>query len=226
MFEMPAGAPTRRLKPRKVTVANHFADIAFTQSVRAVQESMGSRRHYARTRSEDTNGPPLGEGELDFISRRDTFYMASVSETDWPYVQHRGGPAGFLKALSPSRLGFADYRGNRQYVSVGNVLKNDRVALILVDYPNQERLKILGHARIVAAEETAVLESLRTPNYAARVERGMIIEVVAYDWNCPQHITRRFTGMEINTAIAPLKTRLAELEAELKTCRDLQARSG
>jgi uncharacterized protein len=204
-------------------VANQFADIAFTSSVRAVQESMGSRRHYARTSSEVTNGPPLGEGELDFISRRDTFYMASVSETDWPYVQHRGGPAGFLKALTPSTLGFADYRGNRQYVSVGNVLKNDRVAIILVDYPNQERLKILGHARIVAAEDTALLESLKTPHYAARVERGMIIEVAAYDWNCPQHITPRFTEMEINAAIDPLKTRLAQLEAELKTCRELHA---
>jgi uncharacterized protein len=206
-------------------VANRFADIAFTPSVRAVQESMGSRRHYARTHSDVTNGPPLGEGELDFISRRDTFYMASVSETDWPYVQHRGGPAGFLKALSPSRLGFADYRGNRQYVSVGNVLKNDRVAIILVDYPNQERLKILGHARVVAPEETALLESLKTSNYAARVERGIIIEVVAYDWNCPQHITPRFTELEIETAIAPLKSRLAQLEADLKTCRDSQPRT-
>jgi predicted pyridoxine 5'-phosphate oxidase superfamily flavin-nucleotide-binding protein len=204
-------------------VSNRFADIAFTPSVRAVQESMGSRRHYARTLSSGvTNGPPLGEAELDFISRRDTFYMASVSETDWPYVQHRGGPAGFLKALSPSRLGFADYRGNRQYVSVGNVLKNDRVAIILVDYPNQERLKILGHARVVAAEETALLESLKTPNYGARVERGIVIEVVAYDWNCPQHITPRFTELEIETAIAPLKSRLAQLEADLKTCRESQ----
>jgi predicted pyridoxine 5'-phosphate oxidase superfamily flavin-nucleotide-binding protein len=206
-------------------VANRFADIAFTPSVRAVQESMGSRRHYARTHSEVTNGPPLGEGELDFISRRDTFYMASVSETDWPYVQHRGGAAGFLKALSPSRLGFADYRGNRQYVSVGNVLKNDRVAIILVDYPNQERLKILGHARVVAAEDTALLETLNTPNYLARVERGIIIEVVAYDWNCPQHITPRFTELEIETAIAPLKSRLAQLEADLKTCRESQPRT-
>lgn len=206
-------------------MANRFADIAFTPSVRAVQESMGSRRHYARNHSEETNGPPLGEGELDFISRRDTFYMASVSETDWPYVQHRGGAAGFLKALSPSRLGFADYRGNRQYVSVGNVLKNDRVAIILVDYPNQERLKILGHARVVAAEDTALLETLNTPNYLARVERGIIIEVVAYDWNCPQHITPRFTELEIETAIAPLKSRLAQLEADLKTCRESQPRT-
>jgi predicted pyridoxine 5'-phosphate oxidase superfamily flavin-nucleotide-binding protein len=151
--------------------------------------------------------------------------MASVSETDWPYVQHRGGAAGFLKALSPSRLGFADYRGNRQYVSVGNVLKNDRVAIILVDYPNQERLKILGHARVVAAEDTALLETLNTPNYLARVERGIIIEVVAYDWNCPQHITPRFTELEIETAIAPLKSRLAQLEADLKTCRESQPRT-
>lgn len=205
-------------------MSNRFAEIAFTPSVRAVQESMGSRLHYARTHSEVTNGPPLGEGELEFISRRDSFYMASVSETDWPYVQHRGGPAGFLKALSPSTLGFADYRGNRQYVSVGNFLKNDRVALILVDYPNRERLKILGHARVVSPDETALLESLKTPDYRARVERGLLIEVAAYDWNCPQHITPRFTEAEIETAMAPLRAHLAQLEAELKMCRESPGR--
>lgn len=201
-------------------MSNQFAEIAFTPSVRGVQESMGSRRHYARTNAEVTNGPPLGEGELEFISRRDSFYMASVSETDWPYVQHRGGPAGFLKALSPSTLGFADYRGNRQYISVGNFLKNDRVALILVDYPNRERLKILGHARVISPDETALLQSLKTPDYRARVERGLLIEVAAYDWNCPQHITPRFTEAEIETAIAPLRTHLAQLEEELKQCQE------
>ena len=201
-------------------MTNQFADIAFTPSVRAVQESMGSRRLYARASSEATNGPPLGEGELDFISRRDSFYMASVSETDWPYVQHRGGPVGFLKAVSPSTLGFADYRGNRQYVSVGNVQKNDRIALILVDYPNRERLKILGHARVVSPEETALLDSLKTSNYGARVERGIIIDVAAYDWNCQQHITARFTEAEVETAVAPLRARLSQLEAELIACSE------
>jgi uncharacterized protein len=200
-------------------VSNRFADIAFTRGVQEVQESMGSREHYARTTRADSNGPPLGEGELEFIARRDSLYMASVSETDWPYVQHRGGPAGFLKALSPSTLGFADFRGNRQYVSVGNIRKNNRVALILVDYPNRERLKILGHARVILANETELLESLKIPKYRARVEGGVLIEVAAYDWNCPQHITPRFTEVEIEAAVAPLRAHLAQLEAELKACR-------
>jgi predicted pyridoxine 5'-phosphate oxidase superfamily flavin-nucleotide-binding protein len=180
---------------------------------------MGSRRHYARSEGE-AGSAELGAEEVDFIARRDTFYLASVSETGWPYVQHRGGPAGFLKVLSSTSLGFADYRGNRQYVSVGNLLKNDRVAVILMDYPNRARLKILGHARVVAADESELLDTLKTPDYRARVERGMVIEVAAYDWNCPQHITPRFTEAEVETAVAPLRRRLAELEEELKRCRE------
>jgi predicted pyridoxine 5'-phosphate oxidase superfamily flavin-nucleotide-binding protein len=197
-----------------------FADIAFTSSVQAVQEAMGSRGHYAGTKGETGHSVELGAQEVEFIARRDSFYMASVSETDWPYVQHRGGPAGFLKVLSATTLGFADYRGNRQYVSVGNVVKNDRVAIILVDYPQRARLKILGHARIVSADDAATLNVLKTPDYRARIERGFLITVAAYDWNCPQHITPRFTAAEVEAASAPMRARLAALEADLRACRE------
>ncbi len=200
-------------------MSNHFAEIAFTPSVRAVQESMGGRRRHARAEGE-IGSAELGDAETEFISRRDSFYLASVSETDWPYVQHRGGPIGFLKVLSSTTLGFVDYRGNRQYVSVGNFLKNDRVAMILVDYPNRARLKILGHVRLVSTDEPALLDSLKTAGDRAHVERGFVINVVGYDWNCPQHITPRFSEAEVATAVAPLRKRLAQLESELEICRN------
>jgi predicted pyridoxine 5'-phosphate oxidase superfamily flavin-nucleotide-binding protein len=145
--------------------------------------------------------------------------MASVSESDWPYVQHRGGPPGFLKVLDSTTLGLSDYRGNRQYVSVGNLIKNDRVALILVDYPHRTRLKVLGHARIVSTDDKSVLSALATPGYRARVERAFLITVAAFDWNCPQHITQRYTRPEREALIEPLTSRIAELELQLKACR-------
>jgi predicted pyridoxine 5'-phosphate oxidase superfamily flavin-nucleotide-binding protein len=184
---------------------------------------MGSSKHYDKTREGAPYNEVLGPDEMDFIALRDTFYIASVSETGWPYVQHRGGPPGFIKVLDATTLGFADYRGNRQYVSVGNVLKDDRVALILVDYPNRTRLKILGHARIVSPDEKDLLATLDVPAYGARVERGFMIKVAAYDWNCPQHITPRFTQAEIESLMRNLKERLASLEAQLQECRSARA---
>jgi predicted pyridoxine 5'-phosphate oxidase superfamily flavin-nucleotide-binding protein len=187
--------------------------------VRAVQKSMGSSKYYDKIGKGEPYNHELGPDEMDFIALRDTFYMASVSETGWPYVQHRGGPPGFIKVLDATTLGFADYRGNRQYVSVGNVLKDDRVALILVDYPNRTRLKLLGHARIVSPDETDLLAALDVPAYGARVERGFMIKIAAFDWNCPQHITPRFTQAEIESVMGNLKERLADLEAQLQECR-------
>lgn len=210
--------------PRGVEMTKEFADIAFTPSVQAVQESMGSRRHFG-SRAGGDGVAELGPEETQFISTRDTFYLASVSETDWPYVQHRGGPTGFLKVLSSTSMGFADYRGNRQYVSVGNLIKNDRVALILMDYPNRARLKILGHVRIVTKDEIELLDTLKTAGYRAVVERGFLITVAAYDWNCPQHITPRFTEQEVETAIAPMRRRLAQLEQEVSEFRTRAARA-
>ena len=201
-------------------MGNKFAEIAFTPTVRDMQEAMGSRRSYSKFDEGRDSNEVLGEDEVGFIADRDSFYMATVSETGWPYVQHRGGPPGFLKVLDSRTLGFADYRGNRQYVSAGNLSNNDRIAMILVDYPNQLRLKIMGHVTIVRPEETEVLKRLESPGYAARVERGFRIAVAAFDWNCPQHITPRFTESEVEALIGPLQARLVQLEKELKDCAE------
>lgn len=181
-------------------MGHRFAELAFTPNVRAMQELQGSRSHYARMEGGEPFNDELTEREAQFLSERDSLYMASVSETGWPYVQHRGGPPGFLKVIDPHTIGFADFRGNRQYVSVGNLASNDRVALILVDYPNRRRLKLLGHAQVVTPEQTELLVALHTPGYPARVERGLLIRVAAFDWNCPQHITPRFTQAEWRAA--------------------------
>jgi predicted pyridoxine 5'-phosphate oxidase superfamily flavin-nucleotide-binding protein len=197
-------------------MGHRFAEIAFTPTVREVQEREGSRSAYAR----HDGGPPhhdrLGDREAAFIAARDSFYMASVGETGWPYLQHRGGPPGFLRVLDEQTIGFADFRGNRQYVSVGNVATDDRVALFLMDYPNRARLKLLGHARVIdPAAETRTMAALALPDYRARIERGIVITVEAFDWNCSQHITPRFTLEEVASAVAPLRARIAELEAEM-----------
>jgi uncharacterized protein len=196
-------------------VGNEFGEIAFTPSVKAMQEKLGSRKAYAALEVGEHHNSELDSDESNFIMARDSFYMASVSETNWPYVQHRGGPAGFVKVLDARTLGFADYRGNRQYVSVGNLLKNDRVSLFFMDYPHRTRLKLLGHAELIGTERTELLESLSVSQYKAKVERGILIHVAAYDWNCPQHITPRFTQEQVETAIQPLRQRVATLEAQL-----------
>src|SRR3990167_8256244 len=140
----------------------------------------------------------LGPGEMEFIAARDSFYQGTVGENGWPYVQHRGGPTGFLKVLGPQTIGYADFSGNRQYISVGNLDGNDRVSLILMDYPAQRRLKIWGRVRLVEEDaEPALVARLESPHYRARVERGVIITVEAFDWNCPKYITPRFTEREI-----------------------------
>jgi predicted pyridoxine 5'-phosphate oxidase superfamily flavin-nucleotide-binding protein len=196
-------------------VGNEFGQIAFTPSVKAMQEKLGSRKAYAALEAGEHHNSELGSDESNFIMARDSFYMASVSETNWPYVQHRGGPAGFVKVLDAKTLGFADYRGNRQYVSVGNLLKNDRVSLFFMDYLHRTRLKLLGHAELIGTERTEFLKSLSVSEYKAKVERGILIHVAAYDWNCPQHITPRFTQEQVETAIQPLRQRIATLEAQL-----------
>ena len=196
-------------------MGHRFAELAFTPTVMAVQEHEGSRDSYRRLEGGEAHHDRLGPAEASFIAARDSFYMATVSETGWPYLQHRGGPRGFLKVLDEGTIGFADFRGNRQYVSVGNLLGDDRVALILVDYPNRRRLKILGRARAVTMDAAAKLGRLDLPGYRAKVERGLLIAVETFDWNCPQHLTPRFTAEEIASAVAPLHARIAELEAAL-----------
>ncbi len=182
-------------------MAHKFAEIAFTKTVKQVQEKMGSRSGYSSIESGPDYNNLLRDRERAFIEARDSFYIASVSETGWPYIQHRGGPIGFLKVIDPSTIGFADYSGNRQYVTTGNVLNNDRVALFLMDYPNRRRLKLLGRMAQTNTEDGAILEHLQDTGYKARVERAMIIRVEAFDWNCPQHITPRYSQSEIDELI-------------------------
>ena len=186
-------------------MAHKFAEIAFTPTVRAIQSTQGSRAGYSRMDEGEDYNHRLGARESSFIAARDSFYMASVSETGWPYVQHRGGPAGFTKVLNERTLGFADYSGNRQFVSVGNFETDDRVALFFMDYPNRSRLKILGRVRVVGLEETGLLVRLEDNDYAAKVERGFVIEVEAFDWNCPQHITPRFTEAEVEQQLTSVR---------------------
>ncbi len=202
-------------------MARNYVHTLFTDQARAMQAADGSREAYARM-EEGADGSPdlLGEKEAQFIAARDSFYLASVTPEGWPYVQHRGGPAGFLKMLDAGRLGFADYRGNRQHVSTSNLLADPRVSLFLMDYPNRRRLKILGHARIETAETTPELLSRLMPQgYKALPERAYLIDVVGYDWNCPQHITPRFTEAELASALKPMADELSRLRAENEQLR-------
>jgi len=196
-------------------MGHRFAEIAFTPKVKAWQERLGSRQGYLRLEGAAETHGALGPQEAAFIAQRDSFYMASVGENGWPYVQHRGGPKGFLRVLDDRTIAFADFRGNRQYISVGNLENDGRVSLIMVDYANRARLKLLGRARAVeAADDPALMEKLALPGYPARVERAVTIAVEAFDWNCPQHITPRYSMEEIEIMAEPLARRIAELEAE------------
>ncbi|WP_126454945.1 2Fe-2S iron-sulfur cluster-binding protein [Sulfuriflexus mobilis] len=174
-------------------MGHKFAEIAFTPAVRAVQLAQGSHDDYDGMLGGEDFSHVLGDSEMQFIQQRDSFYIASISESGWPYIQHRGGKFGFIKVLDDKTIGYADFRGNRQYISTGNILNNNRVALFLMDYENRSRLKIFGHARLVDARETETMEMLEDPDYRAQVERGVIIDIEAFDWNCPQHITPRYT---------------------------------
>ena len=199
---------------------HRFFDLAFTPTVQAEQARRGSRAGYAALsarRSDGATTDVLEEQEFAFIAERDSFYLATVSETGWPYVQHRGGPVGFVRRVDERTIGWAEYAGNRQYVSAGNAVADDRVAMIFVDYPHQERLKVLGHMRVSdAADRPDLARLLAIEHYEARIERFALVTVEAFDWNCPQHITPRFTVEEIDKLVAPLHARIAELEARLK----------
>ena len=206
-------------------MAKSFGSLVFTPVIRALQERYGSRRQYARLEQAANSPARLGPDEIDFIRERDTFYMASVGDTGWPYVQHRGGPKGFLKIIDDRTIAFADFSGNKQYVSTGNLVTDDRVALILVDYPGQLRLKILGHAKILEGEQAKEWAAkVRDPGYKATTERVYVIQLEAFDWNCPQHIIPRFTEQEIAEVLAPLEKRMQGLEDENKKLRAEMAR--
>ncbi len=197
-------------------MAKNFASLAFTDAVKAMQEKSGSRASYARM-ERDTYVDGLTENEIAFIEQRDSFYMASIGENDFPYIQHRGGPKGFIKVLDAKRIGFIDFSGNRQYISVGNIATNNNVALIMVDYPSRSRLKILAKAEIMELKDDPALYKLLDLNeYKFKPERMMVLNIEAYDWNCPQHITPRYTVEDIEAAFAGQREHIAKLEEELK----------
>lgn len=196
-------------------MANKFLELAFTPKVLAAQQHYFGRAQHVPQQMERHL---LTDDEMQFIQSRDSFYMATVSESGWPYMQHRGGAVGFLRVVSPMQLAFADYKGNRQMLSTGNLAANDRVCLFLMDYPQRTRLKILGHARIEdARQHPELVPQLAEPEARGIVERLFIIEVLSFDWNCPKYITPRYTAAEVEEAVAPLRQRITELEAQLKT---------
>jgi predicted pyridoxine 5'-phosphate oxidase superfamily flavin-nucleotide-binding protein len=210
-------------------MSSQYGSIAFTNAVDAEQELYGSADFYRRRSGADPAAAKdaLGAREKQFLESRDSFYLATVSETGWPYVQFRGGPAGFVHVRDENTMAWADYRGNLQHISTGNLRTNDRVAIIAMDYPTRRRLKIFGTARVDRYEDNPKLvDELHNRDEAdAVVERAITVTVNAFDWNCPQHITPRFTIDEVEEATAPLRARIAALEkSNAKLERDLAAR--
>ena len=198
-------------------MAAKYLDLTFTDSVcRAQTQYYGRAGQIAGAPARD----PLGQAEAEFIGARDSFYLGSVSESGWPYIQHRGGPSGFLRVVNERTLAFADYKGNRQLLTTGNISVNDRVALFLMDYKNRARLKILGHARVEDARVHPELATQITdPKMKLAVERLVFIDVVSFDWNCPKYIMPRYSSEEVEEYVGLLKSRIADLEAQLHTVK-------
>ena len=203
----------------KSTIMN-YAQLAFTDAIKELQEDNGSRQTYARVEKNNvTDG--LTDNEIGFIEDRDSFYMASYGENGYPYIQHRGGPKGFVKVIDNHTIGFVDFAGNKQYISVGNIATQSHVGIIMVSYPHQARLKLYADARTVQREEDKQLFKLLDPaDYKHRPERMILFDIKAYDWNCPQHITPRYTVAEIEAALAPQRDYIKQLEEEVKLLKE------
>ncbi len=197
-------------------MARAFAQISFTPAVRAIQEQFGSAGSYGKFLApEAERGDAIGPAEQEFIGEMDGFFQATISESGWPYVQFRGGPKGFVKVLDDKTIAYADFRGNRQYISAGNISTNDRISLILVDYPNRRRLKVWGHARSIdAADDPELIKSLQDPSYRGLPERAIVISIDALDWNCPQHIPQRMTLEELEPHLGAMREEIERLKAE------------
>ncbi|MDJ0620534.1 MAG: pyridoxamine 5'-phosphate oxidase family protein [Calothrix sp. MO_192.B10] len=195
-------------------MARQFTNIAFTDGVKEAQHRYGSRSIYENFLKRGVSEDILTAKETDFIAAQDSFYMGTVSSNGWPYVQFRGGPKGFLRVLDEKTLGFVDFKGNLQYLSVGNLSENDRVFLFLMDYPNRRRLKIWGRAQVID-DNPELMEQLADTDYYAEREKVILIKVEAFDWNCPQHIPIRYSETEVNEMMAPLTARIQELESKL-----------
>ncbi len=197
-------------------MTDHYLETMFTKNVlKAQAEAYGRSQAVGGDSKDAAHRDPLGPDEAEFVGARDSFYIGTVTSDGWPYIQHRGGPLGFLQVLDARTLAFADLRGNHQLLSTGNLMSDDRVSLFLMDYPGRRRLKILGHARtVLAANDPTLAAKISVPaSHAGKVERYFVIDVVAYDWNCPKYITPRFTADEVEELVAPLRARIAELEA-------------
>ena len=202
-------------------MAKNYPEIAFSDAAKELQKKYGSRNSYARMEKfSEVNG--LTDGEFSFIENQNSFYLSSIGSNGFPYIQHRGGPKGFLKVLDSKRVGFIDFTGNKQYVSVGNIATNAKVSLIMIDYPRKARLKIYAKAEVVELDEQPELyDLLDLSDYKFRPERMLILHIEAYDWNCPQHITPRYTVDEIETALIPQQKHIAKLEQEIKELKGL-----
>ncbi len=193
-----------------------ISDIAFTPAVKRVQERKGSRRGYAKMEEKGGWRTTVTPDLARLIGERDSFYLGTANAEGQPYIQHRGGKPGFLKLLDAKTLAFADFKGNRQYITTGNLAENDKAYIFLMDYPNRRRIKIWGRARVID-DDAEILARLADPDYEGVPEQAVVFEVVAWDVNCPQHITPRFSEREVAEIVAPLKRRVVELEARLQT---------
>lgn len=195
-----------------------ISDVAFTPSVKRVQERKGSRKAYANMEEKGGWRETITKDLAHFIGGRDSFYLGTASVDGQPYIQHRGGKPGFLKVLDERTLAFADFRGNRQYITTGNLAENDKAYIFLMDYPNRRRIKIWGRARVID-DDDEILARLADPDYKGVPEQAVVFEVVGWDVNCPQHIAPRFTEQQVAQIVAPLKQRIIKLEAQLRTVK-------
>ncbi len=196
-------------------MTSFISDIAFTPAVKAEQEKRGSREGLRRMEESGRWTNQITSDLAAFLAERDSIYLATSTADGQPYVQHRGGPAGFLKVLDDRRFGFADFKGNKQYISLGNLVENDKIFIFLMDYPNQRRIKLWGRAEVIE-DDPALVERLIVPGYKAKAERAIVITVETWDVNCRQHIMPRFTPSQVEAAVTPLKERIATLEARLQ----------
>ena len=204
-----------------------FGSLVFTPLVKKLQERYGSRRQYERMENSGGSQDRFTPFESEFLAQRDSFYWATTGATGWPYVQHRGGPKGFLKVIDDHTLAFGDFRGNKQYISTGNLLTDNRVALIVVDYPRQLRLKLLGRAEIFEGEQAKDwLSKVRDSEYRAVTERVYVIRIEAFDWNCQQHIIPRYTEEEIRDVLEPVEKQMRDLQQANEEFRKRLAKSG
>jgi hypothetical protein len=200
------------------------SDVAFTASVKALQERRGSRKAYRRIEERGGWETRVTPELAAFLAERDSAYLATANSEGQPYVQHRGGPKGFIRVLDDNTLGFADFVGNRQYITTGNLAENDRAFLFLMDYAHRQRIKIWGRARVVE-NDAELLAKLMPEGYDARPQQAILFTIEAWDVNCPQHIPQKFDAADVAAAVAKLERRVSELEAENARQRESLART-